>query len=350
MSLASKILLLLIMPFYAIGQTDPYFSMRQQTPVRILFIGNSFTEGNDLPGIVKGLADEVEINTEIVSHIALGQSIDYFINEPECWDYIRSRQWDYIVIQDNQKYYTDSIGTLDSFGMPIPLLSNNIKFQNRIKKLVPCAKIIYFAGWEQNGGDKCMSPNDNTVKLVKRILANYGYLNNQAGVHNIIAPIGIAWISSITQRPYLARNVDSLLYRTDGRHPGNAGSYLAACVLFTTIFHCSPVNLKDIYQFVPQELKTFLQQNAWDAVTDSYEYSNIGSITPLLTHQGKSICASKNYISYQWYNGARPITGAKNFNYKYPEDRKNQEYWVETTDKKGCKYRSFPLKVNPTKN
>jgi len=346
MSMTFKLFLFLAIPFCALGQTTPYFSMRQQSPVRILFIGNSFTEGNDLPGIVKGLADQIEINTEVVAHIAEGQSIDYFIHERECWDYIRSRPWDYIVIQDNQKYYDDSIGKLDSFGVPIPLLANNVKFQDSIKKLLPCVKIIYFAGWEQNGGDSCFAPDDNTVKLVKRILDNYGYLNSQPGVHNIIAPIGIAWISSFNKRPYLARNVDSLLYRTDGRHPGNAGSYLAACVIFATVFHRSPVNLKDIYQFVPQELKTFLQQNAWDAVTGNFKYSNLGSITPVVKIKGKSVCASKGYVSYQWYSDYIPIPGARSYKYVYPETGSKQEYWVETTDKKGCSYRSFPLKVN----
>ena len=335
----------IISPFSAIAQANTYFSIRQQTPVRVLFIGNSFTEGNDLPDIVKGLADEVGINTEIVSHTVQGKSIDYFIHEQECWDYIRSRSWDYIVIQDNQKYYCDTLGKFDSSGIPIPLLENNIKFQESIKKLMPCVKIIYFAGWEQNGGVKSLFAADNTTRMVKRILENYGYLNNMAGVHNVIAPIGMAWIACIKQRPDLARNVDSLLYRADGRHPGFAGSYLAACVTFATIFQRSPVHTTDNYQFVSQYLKNFLQQNAWEAVTDNYKYSNLTSIIPLVKINRKYIYTSKKYASYQWYSGYRPIPGAKNFDYAYPADNKNQEYWVETTDVQGCVYRSFPLKI-----
>lgn len=318
----------------------------QSSPVRILFIGNSFTEGNDLPDIESGLAETAGIKTEIKAYIALGKSVDYFIHDPACWNFIRSRPWDYIVIQDDQQYYSGSVGKIDSFGYPSPLLINNIIFQDSIKKLIPCVKIIYFAGWGKNGGDTSMFPNDNTVKLVRRIADNYLYMNNLPMVHNVIAPIGIAWISCINQRPHLASNVDTFLYSPDGRHPGKAGSYLAACVIFVTVFHRSPVGFKDSYRFVSQNLKTFLQQNAWDAVTGSIKYSNLGGIAPVVRNRGRTMYASKKYTSYQWYNNNSPIKGANLYLYKCPLTGKAQEYRVEAIDKKGCIYRSFPLRIN----
>jgi hypothetical protein len=47
---------------------------------------------------------------------------------------------------------------------------------------------------------------------------------------------GIAW-AQVRERPELE------LYYTDGSHPSPAGSYLAACTLYATIFHQSPAGL-----------------------------------------------------------------------------------------------------------
>jgi hypothetical protein len=250
---------------------------------------------------------------------------------------------DYIVIQDNQRYYCNSTGKIDSFGYPAQVLSNNLIFQDSIKKIHPCTKIIYFAGWEQKGGLPKLFPGDNTIKLIKRIAANYKYMNDQAGVHNIIAPIGAAWISAMVKRPYLVKSSsDSFLYVADDRHPGAAGSYLAACVLFATIFHRSPVNLSEDYMYVTPELKTFLQQTAWQTVQDSFAYSNLGSVAPVVKSEGNTIYTSKGYASYQWYSGNLKIAGETT--YKTSLRSFGADYWVETTNEKGCHFRSFPLK------
>src|ERR1017187_692339 len=178
-----KLWLLLALPLCGYGQTEP---------LQVLFIGNSFMYNNDMPAIDSSLVKAAGINAEISFHYALGQSIDYFVHDASCWAIIKSKKWDYIVFQDNQRYYYDSLGQFDSFDVAVPIVANNLVFQDSIKKLIPCVKIVYFAGWEQEGGIPSLFPGDNTDKMIERILANYRYLNNLPGVNNIIAPIGVA--------------------------------------------------------------------------------------------------------------------------------------------------------------
>ena len=52
-------------------------------------------------------------------------------------------------------------------------------------------------------------------------------------------------------------------------HGNNYGNYLAACVLYATIFDRSPVGLSDrMLGMISDEDAAFLQKVAWDTVTE----------------------------------------------------------------------------------
>ena len=53
----------------------------------------------------------------------------------------------------------------------------------------------------------------------------------------IVAPVGLAWESALKQQPQLA------LHLEDKSHPAPRGSYLAACVLYATVYGQSPEGL-----------------------------------------------------------------------------------------------------------
>ena len=52
-----------------------------------------------------------------------------------------------------------------------------------------------------------------------------------------MAPVGVAWQTGVSRDTTLA------LWDTDGSHPSVLGTYLAACVLYATLFHASPIGL-----------------------------------------------------------------------------------------------------------
>lgn len=69
----------------------------------------------------------------------------------------------------------------------------------------------------------------------KSLLATY--LNLARKEKAAVAPVGIAWENCLKRHPGIA------LYQADGQHPTEAGSYLAACVMYCTLFGKSPLGL-----------------------------------------------------------------------------------------------------------
>ncbi|OJT17268.1 hypothetical protein BO221_46830 [Archangium sp. Cb G35] len=58
----------------------------------------------------------------------------------------------------------------------------------------------------------------------------YAYASLAREQQGVLSPVGLAWQRVRRERPGLE------LYFEDGRHPGPAGTYLTACVLFTSLF------------------------------------------------------------------------------------------------------------------
>jgi hypothetical protein len=85
----------------------------------------------------------------------------------------------------------------------------------------------------------------------------------QAGNDNnvFVIPAGLAFARSIQQMPELN------LYVADKRHPSLAGTYLAACTVYASLFKKSPVGLKYNAGLTP-EVAHHLQAVAWETERD----------------------------------------------------------------------------------
>jgi hypothetical protein len=87
--------------------------------------------------------------------------------------------------------------------------------------------------------------------------ANLAAAYNQAGAKlgAKVAPAGLAFAGALRERPDLA------LYSQDG-HPTMYGTYLAACVLYATIFGQCPVGNVFADRSITPELRDFFQRIA----------------------------------------------------------------------------------------
>lgn len=79
----------------------------------------------------------------------------------------------------------------------------------------------------------------------------------------VVIPAGVAFAKAIAKRPELE------LYQRDKRHPTLAGTYLAACTVYATLYHKSPQGLKYTAGLDP-DVVALLQASAWEA---ALEYS-----------------------------------------------------------------------------
>ena len=88
----------------------------------------------------------------------------------------------------------------------------------------------------------------------------------KAGIENgaFVIPAGLAFARSIAVMPNLN------LYVADKRHPSPAGSYLAACTTYASLFKKNPVGNTFLGGLDPA-IARHLQQVAWDTVQAYYK-------------------------------------------------------------------------------
>ena len=92
----------------------------------------------------------------------------------------------------------------------------------------------------------------------------YVSVGNQVGA--LVIPVGPAFDEAYRRRTDLKLHQDY-----DGSHPNPAGSYLAACVVYASVYGKSPVgNAYDYYGRIDKETAAFLQQVAADTVKAFY--------------------------------------------------------------------------------
>jgi hypothetical protein len=80
----------------------------------------------------------------------------------------------------------------------------------------------------------------------------------------LVIPAGLAFAKAMAKRP------DIELYEADKRHPSLAGTYLAACTVYATLYRKSPEGFNYTAGLNP-ELATALQTAAWEAVRDYFK-------------------------------------------------------------------------------
>lgn len=89
------------------------------------------------------------------------------------------------------------------------------------------------------------------------------YTNEGNANQALVIPAGLAFARAHEQRPALVLNVE------DKRHPTMAGTYLAACTVYASLFGKSPVGL-NYTAGLPAEEAAFLQTVAWETVKAYY--------------------------------------------------------------------------------
>jgi hypothetical protein len=206
--------------------------------LRVLFIGNSYTYYNDLPEMFAGLAQAGGWKEVTVRMIAPGgwRLKDHWI-KGDARAALSSEHWDYVVLQEQStlgvNYYLEGRIRIagDEIFRPYAKL-----WSREIYRLG--ATPVFYLTW---------APRD-TPEDQARLTFAYGRAAREN--HALLAPAGMAWSRVRDGDPAIG-----LFYR-QGSHPSPAGTYLAACSLYSTIFQRSPVGLPRRVMGHPVDLKT----------------------------------------------------------------------------------------------
>jgi hypothetical protein len=181
---------------------------------RILFVGNSLTYVNDVPGILQALADsaggeQLAVASRALPNYAL---IDHW-TEGVVQGEIGKGGWAWVVMQQGWTpagVYRDTLR----------LATRN--FGGEIAKIG--AKPALYQTW----------PPSNRRGDFPGSIESYELAASDVG--GVVFPVARAWLAAWERDP-------SLELYSDGLHASPAGSYLAALVMYARIFDRSPVGL-----------------------------------------------------------------------------------------------------------
>lgn len=200
----------------------------------ILFIGNSFTQRNNLPGLLADLAATQGVS---VWHDLLsvgGASLRTHWNAGDAAKAIEAGNYDYVVLQEQSTLPVKNAQRM----------AENVRLFDEAIKRAGSKTVLYITWARQH------SPEHQEV-----IADAYVGIGKELGA--IVVPVGLAW------QKFLAKHTSPVLHDRDQSHPTLAGSYLAACVFFVVLFKASPVGATGPDGLNEQEWKT-LQMVAWD--------------------------------------------------------------------------------------
>lgn len=175
--------------------------------VHVLFIGNSLTYVNDLPGTLSALAlsvgDTIRVQTVAEPNFAL---IDHYQGGSNALAVIAAGQWKYVVLQQGPS--TTAINR-DSLILTAQLFDPHIR-------AVGATPALYMV-W----------PTIDRIAFFDA--ARVSYQMAATAVNGVFMPAGRAWVTAWDTDPNVA------LYSGDGLHSSPLGTYLAALVIYERI-------------------------------------------------------------------------------------------------------------------
>ncbi|MBR6291526.1 MAG: T9SS type A sorting domain-containing protein [Bacteroidales bacterium] len=196
----------------------------------VLFIGNSYTEVNNLPQMVYNVARSMGDSMTFASNTPGGCTFMQHCSN-HSMEMIRQGGWDVVVLQEQSQYPSFPQSQVENEVFPYAeRLIDSIYAHN------PCAEPMFYMTWGRKNGDAQNAqyfPVLGTYEGMDSMLCErYTYMANTFDAS--LCPVGRVW-------RYLRTNHREIeLYQSDGSHPSLAGTYAAACTFYTLIFHRDP--------------------------------------------------------------------------------------------------------------
>jgi hypothetical protein len=170
--------------------------------LRVLFLGNSLTEGNDLPALVQAMAAAGGVTLHYHSYTMGGANLEDHWQRGTSRELLAAARWDFVVLQQGPSSLPESQADLRKWAGT---------WADAIRA-AGATPALYMVWPFQNQADG--------FKLVSQ-----SYRTAATAARARVFPAGEAWQESLRRDPAVA------LYQSDGLHPTEAGSYLAALVM-----------------------------------------------------------------------------------------------------------------------
>ena len=225
-----------------VGETDV------TEPLRVLFIGNSYTYRHTMPAMVGRLAaaagDVRPFEYETV--VRGGETLEGHFKRGDALTRIREGAWDVVVLQEQSLRPINDTARFHQYARLFGAEITNAG-----------ARTCFYLTWAR----------EHTPE--RQVDYNKAYLGIARELGATAAPAGIAWQNARTANPAWP------LYAGDHSHPRPLGAYLTACVFYAALYDRSPVGLPMVAEpakgeqlNLSAEELAHLQTVAWEAVQE----------------------------------------------------------------------------------
>ena len=290
---------------------------------KVLFLGNSYTYVNDLPQLLKDLALSKNDTIYTDQNTPGGYQLIQHTTNATTLSKIKANDWDFVVLQEQSQKPSFAPTQVQNDVYPYAKQLND-----SIKSNYSCTETVFYMTWGRQNGDasNCASyPPVCTYNGMQQRLRE-SYL--EMGDSNLatVAPVGVAWKNMRDSFPSVN------LYAVDESHPNLHGSYLAACVFYSTLYQKSTIGAS----FVPAGITTIdafnIQTIATNTVLDSLSLWRINANHPTanFTYNGGGTInftnTSTNGAYYFWDFGDGNTSTLENPSHTY---NSNNTYQVQ---------------------
>lgn len=221
-----------------------------EEPLRVLFLGNSYTYYNEMPAMVMALGNaQPGRRLEVKATTRGGATLEDLWSLTTGLTDLRTGKWDVVVLQDQSTLGQNYVEARWGVNEPTGLLRWARYWNEEIQR--KGAKPMLYLTW----GRKAY-PEFQTA-------LNYAYSEAAREIGATIAPAGLAWKRIRETQPQIE------LFDPDGSHPSPEGSYLTACVFVEMLTGktCEGTNGVIVRLKMSDETQRLLAEAAHFAVT-----------------------------------------------------------------------------------
>lgn len=204
------------------------FSSIAQDSSSVLFIGNSYTYVNDLPSVFSQLTNSLGDIATVDSRTQGGATFQVHANNASTYSKLQEKPWDYVILQGQSQEPSFPDSQVNSESLPYAM-----QIADSIYSYKFCTEMMMFMTWGYENGDSQWGPISTYEGMQSRLRNAYIRIGDSCEAS--VAPVGMAWKYTRENHP----TID--LYSSDGSHPSYAGTYLAACTFYASIYRKTPV-------------------------------------------------------------------------------------------------------------
>jgi hypothetical protein len=245
------------------GPTVEPLPVQENNSIEILFIGSSYFSYNDLTTLFENLAISSDKLVSISDQITKGYLADH-ASSSSTEEKINEKNWDYVILQG-----VGSLTAYPTYYTHHPVLPALDTLQNRIMKNCESTQMVFCLPWAfEDGMTWVPGWTDTYTDMQLKIYNNT--LKWADALDFVISPVGWAWNTVLSEKNFPLH----YLHMRDWNHPSLKGSYLMACVIYSTVYRESSIGI-NYYGGLTKTEAEYFQLVASNTVLNNLETWNI---------------------------------------------------------------------------